>query len=415
MASKIILHVFLLSLLFIFIPYNQNNSCASYLGYLFPSFSNDCYHNPDVDNNITNIIQRHATSPETHQVQTQDGFILSLFRIPRENPRGVILFQHCYLCDARIWVTQHNESIAFLFWRAGYDVWLGNSRGNFYSKRHATLSPSDGEFWNYSFFELGYYDVHASVEYIKATTNHSKIIFMGYSLGGSAGLVYSSMRPEDATKSLRIIVSIAAATHFRYAFGPMEFVTSFIFKMQSFNNHTGIYSIGRYDSWGLKFFRISHRLFPFKKYLPYAISFFFGWTPDEMDPSYSNLMISQFGSESSLNIIYHGYQQRLLGIFQAYDYGEIKNMRLYGSTNPLLYPLEKIKVPVFLVYSYDDWFCHYKDNELVHNRLPEEAKIYGKLAVKGINHVDFAYGKRRNQEVYNKILKVLNSLPKTFD
>jgi hypothetical protein len=52
MASKIILHVFLLSLLFIFIPYNQNNSCASYLGYLFPSFSNDCYHNPDVDNNI---------------------------------------------------------------------------------------------------------------------------------------------------------------------------------------------------------------------------------------------------------------------------------------------------------------------------------------------------------------------------
>jgi hypothetical protein len=76
-------------------------------------------------------------------------------------------------------------------------------------------------------------------------------------------------------------------------------------------------------------------------------------------------MISQFGSESSLNIIYHGYQQRLLGIFQAYDYGEIKNMRLYGSTNPLLYPLEKIKVPVFLVYSYDDWFCHYKVDNLI--------------------------------------------------
>ena len=33
----------------------------------------------------------------------------------------------------------------------GYDVWLGNVRGNLYSRRHVKLNPSDVQFWDWRY------------------------------------------------------------------------------------------------------------------------------------------------------------------------------------------------------------------------------------------------------------------------
>jgi hypothetical protein len=76
-------------------------------------------------------------------------------------------------------------------------------------------------------------------------------------------------------------------------------------------------------------------------------------------------MVSHFGSETSIKIIDHFYQMYYQHRFQAYDYGEVKNMEVYGSKRPFLFPLKKIKLPDYIIYSDSDYLSYYKVKNLV--------------------------------------------------
>lgn len=64
----------------------------------------------------------------------------------------VVFLQHCLLCSSADWlVNLRTESLAYLLANAGFDVWLGNVRGNTYSRAHVSLSPNDKKFWQFRY------------------------------------------------------------------------------------------------------------------------------------------------------------------------------------------------------------------------------------------------------------------------
>lgn len=90
---------------------------------------------------------------------TEDGYILTLHRIPygrdatgvTDKNKPAVLLMHGLLCSSMDWVNAGpQDSLALNLADAGYDVWLGNNRGNTWSRKHVSLNPdTDTEFWDY--------------------------------------------------------------------------------------------------------------------------------------------------------------------------------------------------------------------------------------------------------------------------
>ena len=76
---------------------------------------------------------------------------------------GLLATGHCFMCNIA------ELSPAFMLVENGFDVWLSNTRGNYFSRKHKTLNPDkDTQFWDFTFADMGRYDVPANLKYVLA-------------------------------------------------------------------------------------------------------------------------------------------------------------------------------------------------------------------------------------------------------
>lgn len=113
---------------------------------------------------------------ERHEVTTDDGYINTLYRIYQDSPENkpAVFFQHGFVASSDDFViAPPGQGPAFVAAEAGYDVWLGNSRGNRYSLKHETLnSYVNTSYWEHSFAEIGQYDLPAFLSFITEETEN---------------------------------------------------------------------------------------------------------------------------------------------------------------------------------------------------------------------------------------------------
>lgn len=72
-------------------------------------------------------------------------------------------------------------------------------RGNKGSRRkHNDKDPDDhaGDYWKFSFHEIGYYDIPAVIDHIRSVTKQQKINYIGHSQGVVTMMIALSERPE---------------------------------------------------------------------------------------------------------------------------------------------------------------------------------------------------------------------------
>jgi lysosomal acid lipase/cholesteryl ester hydrolase len=122
-----------------------------------------------------------------HNVETKDGFLLSLQHIPHGKNKAAdstgppVFLQHGLFQGGDTWfINSAEQSLGYILADNGFDVWIGNVRGTRWSKGHSTFSVHDKLFWDWSWQELAEYDLLAMLGYVYTVTQ-SKILYVGHS------------------------------------------------------------------------------------------------------------------------------------------------------------------------------------------------------------------------------------------
>lgn len=123
---------------------------------------------------------------EEHIVNTSDGYIQLIYRIPATTEeivtsgKPVIAFMHGTWQSADELINQNNfrgTPLSLIAVNMGYDVWCLNARGNKYSTHKTLNKASDAKsFYDFTWQHKGQFDIPAAIDYIKEMTNVPKVI-----------------------------------------------------------------------------------------------------------------------------------------------------------------------------------------------------------------------------------------------
>jgi len=173
------------------------------------------------------IISKAGYTPETHTVFTDDGYILTLHRIPGDGP--VVFCQHGIEDSSATWVLAGPDhgGPAFRLVERGYDVWLGNYRGNRYSRAHQSLNADeDNEYWEFSWDEMAKYDLPAQLNYVLEKTEKEKIYYIGHSMGTTTYLVMNILDQTWGEK-VELAVLLAPIAYVDHMTSPIKYLAPF--------------------------------------------------------------------------------------------------------------------------------------------------------------------------------------------
>lgn len=108
---------------------------------------------------------------------------------------------HGLLVSSPAFLARGPQSAGFFFADMGYDVWMTNARGNMHSRNHTSLNPDETEFWDFSWHEIGLYDLPATIDYILRRTNQTKLDYIGHSQGVTVAIAMLCLLPQYNRKN----------------------------------------------------------------------------------------------------------------------------------------------------------------------------------------------------------------------
>ncbi|KAI8992188.1 Alpha/Beta hydrolase protein [Mycotypha africana] len=355
---------------------------------------------PNTDQELALTTQTYHSDSST--IYSNERFTGSATDRKRRSGKPVVLLYHGFLMSSEIWVTNTEEfsNLPFILAQKGYDVWLGNARGNKYSQYHVYENPRNQPFWNFSLNEFATRDLPDTVDYILAETGAASLTYIGFSQGTAQAFAGLSVN-SDLNRKVNLFIAMAPATTPKGLSNPL--IDAFVKATP-----TVIYLIfGRKTPLKLALFwqRI---LSPplFVKVIDASVGFLFGWTGHNMTMDQKTVSYQHLYSVTSVKSLVHWFQIIRSGQFHMYD--EVPSRLPYHTVNtvadhiPPRFPTLQIKTPIAIFYGGTDSLV---DFDVLAADLPSPL-AYVK-SIQKWEHLDFLWGDGIEYLVYPDILKLL--------
>ncbi|KAF8414164.1 hypothetical protein HHK36_002163 [Tetracentron sinense] len=403
---------------------------------------------PVADDGICkSMVEPQGYACQEHKVTTQDGYILSMQRIPvgrsGETPgdRPPVLLQHGLLMvssdtctaatsDGITWLLNSpDQSLAFILADNGFDVWLANTRGTKYSRGHTSLSPDDSAYWDWSWDQLVTYDLPATFQYVHDQTGQ-KLHYVGHSLVNPfVAFILFGNSFEHVTGDIKTVILFQGTLIALAAFSQEQLLNmlrsaallspiAYLSHMPSPIARTaaenfiaeGYYWLGidEFDPKGEAVAKLLKTICKKPGINCYDLLTSFTGKNCCLNSSSIDVFLDHEPQSTATKNMVHLAQMIRGGTIQMYDYGdEDKNMEHYGQATPPVYNMTSIPddLPLFLSYGGQDALSDVDDVQVLLDNLKDHDG--DKLVIQyreDYAHADFVMAVNAKQVVYDPLM-----------
>ncbi|XP_019161592.1 PREDICTED: triacylglycerol lipase 2 isoform X2 [Ipomoea nil] len=325
------------------------------------------------------VVSVHGYKCEEYEATTDDGYILSVQRIPQGRNGGgrtlrppPVLLQHGVLVDGTTWLLNSPEqSLAMILADSGFDVWISNIRGTRYSRRHVTLD---------------------------ANTDPGTLMALAS---------FSEGRLVDKVKSAVLLSPIAYLSHMTTGLGLMA-ARAFVGEI------TTIFGLAEFNPKGEPVSQFLKALCAQPGVDCFDLMSALTGKNCCLNSSTVELFLKYEPQSTSTKNLVHLAQTVRDGILAKYDYGNNDfNLAHYGEARPPRYNLSNIPgdIPMFISYGGEDALSDVRDVEslLDYLKLHDVLKLHVQY-IKDYAHADFIIGITAKDVVYNQIINFFRNL-----
>ena len=366
-------------------------------------------------NDFVDLCELFGYYAEEHVVKTEDGYLLGLHRLawrkgqqdkrvncgPDTVQKKVVYLHHGLMMNSEVWIclSNHERCLPFALVEAGYDVWLGNNRGNKYSKKSTTHSPDSNQFWNFSIDQFAFHDIPNSIEYILAATSQPSLSYIGFSQGTAQAFATLSIHPM-LNQKVDVFIALAPAM------SPPGLANGIVASLVKTSPEVLYLAFGRRSmlSSATMWQAI---LYPpiFVRFIDMSLRFLFGWETKNISQAQKLAAYPHLYSFTSTKSVVHWFQIIRNASFIFFDdevQGPISvtdGRRFYKVPK---FPTRNIRTPIVLLYGGSDSLVNIN---VMLKELPKHtvAKEVGKY-----EHLDFLWASDVDKLVFPHVFDALD-------
>lgn len=362
-------------------------------------------------------------------VTTRDDYLLVVHKLEKHEScrrptnrsvnAGIAYFHHGLLTNSELFLlgSEKDKNLPYLLVDLGYEVWLGNNRGNKYSRKHLKLSVADKKYWNFSLDEFALYDIPDTIKYIKNYySTDRKITYIGFSQGCSQLFAALSLNPH-LNDDIGLFVGLSPAIVPR----DLNHVILKAIVDQTANDNSFLYNLfgerAILPSVAFWCWLMGPQLYQIV--VDYSLKFLFGWNSKNISEEQKRVGYRHMFSNSSVKSIIHWFQIISARRFQMFD--ETCDIGLSGlaqfshdlkltTSRVAPFPIaHHLDVPMVLVYGDSDILVDIENTKLIivsHNGKMAE-KLLETIKCPGYEHMDTLWGNNVYNDVFEKVIEYL--------